>query len=89
MVNEARERFSPFGLTFSIGGQVSFDVFPCGWDKTYALQFLSNYESLYFFGDRTAKGGNDYEIAHSPLVKSFTVTDPADTVAQVSTLFGL
>jgi phosphomannomutase len=35
---------------------------PKGWDKTYCLRFLEGYEQVYFFGDKTSKGGNDYEI---------------------------
>ena len=27
-------------LTVSIGGQISFDVFPNGWDKIYCLRFV-------------------------------------------------
>jgi phosphomannomutase len=49
---------------FLAGGQISFDVFPIGWDKTYCLQFVekSGYKEIHFFGDKTHKGGNDYEI---------------------------
>lgn len=39
-VETLRERFASFELTYSIGGQISFDVFPSGWDKTYCLQFV-------------------------------------------------
>ena len=35
-----REKFADYNLTYSIGGQISFDVFPTGWDKTYCLQFV-------------------------------------------------
>jgi phosphomannomutase len=50
-------------LTFSIGGNISIDVFPKGWDKTYCLQFISQkYDKIYFFGDNIRPGGNDYEI---------------------------
>ena len=34
-VKVLQEQFSDYGLTYSIGGQISFDVFPNGWDKTY------------------------------------------------------
>jgi phosphomannomutase len=37
----------------SIGGQISFDVFPIGWDKTYCLQFLNDFDNIFFFGDKT------------------------------------
>lgn len=43
------------GLKFSIGGQISFDVFPIGWDKTYCLRFLEDkgFDEIHFFGDKT------------------------------------
>lgn len=32
-----KENFPDLPLTYSIGGQISFDVFPTGWDKRYCL----------------------------------------------------
>jgi phosphomannomutase len=54
-VAKLREQFSSFGLTFSIGGQISFDVFPTGWDKTYALEYVKDegFTAIHFFGDKT------------------------------------
>merc|ERR1711934_837811 len=52
-------------LRYSIGGQISFDVFPEGWDKTYCLKFVEEFEVVHFFGDKTFEGGNDYEIYES------------------------
>lgn len=53
-----------FNLTYSIGGEISFDVFPTGWDKTFALRRVENegFEEIHFFGDKTNEGGNDHEI---------------------------
>lgn len=34
MVAALKEAFPDLGMTYSIGGQISFDVFPTGWDKT-------------------------------------------------------
>jgi phosphomannomutase len=61
---EYKKRFPDIGLAYSIGGQISFDVFPKGWDKTYCLRHLENegYDEIHFFGDKTDKGGNDHEI---------------------------
>lgn len=53
-VKVLEEKFKDFDLKFSIGGQISFDVFPVGWDKTYCLQHLPNFTSIHFFGDKTA-----------------------------------
>jgi phosphomannomutase len=77
------------GLTFSIGGQISFDAFPHGWDKRYCLQFVEkeNYSEIHFFGDKTAPGGNDHEIFEDPRTFGHTVTDPDDMMKQCTTLF--
>lgn len=53
MVSALKEEFADLDLTYSIGGQISFDVFPKGWDKTYCLQFVEGYDEIHFFGDKT------------------------------------
>ncbi|KAG9441123.1 hypothetical protein H6P81_016977 [Aristolochia fimbriata] len=87
MVSVLREKFAHLNLTFSIGGQISFDVFPQGWDKTYCLRFLEEFDEIHFFGDKTYKGGNDYEIYESERTVGHTVTSPEDTAAQCTALF--
>lgn len=93
-----REKFADLGLTFSIGGQISFDVFPTGWDKTYCLQHLANeakqpggveYTTIHFFGDKTYKGGNDYEIYTDSRTVGHAVNNPDDTAAELKKLFDL
>ena len=83
MVATLREKFAHLGFTYSVGGQISFDVFPAGWDKTYCLRFLDAFETVHFFGDKTYKGGNDHEIFEHARTVGHTVTSPADTRAQV------
>ena len=80
---------SDLDLTFSIGGQISFDVFPKGWDKTYCLKFLKeeDFDEIHFFGDKTFKGGNDYEIHSSSRTVGHTVASPEDTKEQCTKLF--
>jgi phosphomannomutase len=94
MVAQLQEKFADLGLTYSIGGQISFDVFPAGWDKTFALQFLEppyepagTFKEVHFFGDKTYKGGNDYEIYESPKTIGHSVTCPADTIKICKELF--
>lgn len=96
-----KEKFSHLGLTFSIGGQISFDVFPAGWDKTYCLQHVAaeknppeggpgvDYTTIHFFGDKTFKGGNDYEIYEDSRTVGHSVTSPDDTMRELKELFGL
>merc|ERR1712046_39874 len=67
MVAKLKEEFADMGIEISIGGQISFDVFPSGWNKTYALRHIAdaNFGTIHFFGDKTYEGGNDYEIYES------------------------
>jgi phosphomannomutase len=89
MVAAMRKEFSDLDMTYSIGGQISFDVFPTGWDKTYCLQYLkeSDFDEIHFFGDKTFEGGNDYEIFSSDRTIGHTVTSPEDTIALLNELF--
>jgi len=84
-----KEKFPDYGLTYSIGGQISFDVFPNGWDKTYALGRVAdeNFDEIHFFGDKTYKGGNDYEIYSDPRTIGHSVKSPADTIRILKELF--
>jgi phosphomannomutase len=84
-----RERFADYDLTFSIGGQISFDIFPKGWDKTYALRHVQDdgFEHIHFFGDKTYEGGNDYEIFNDPRTIGHSVTSPEDTAKILIELF--
>jgi len=77
-------------ICFSIGGQISVDVFPKGWDKTYCLQFVEDqYDEIYFIGDSTDKGGNDYEIYIDKRVKGYKVEKYQDTIELLTTIFSL
>ena len=50
-------------LEFKIGGEISIDILPRGWNKTYCMNYLpSEWSKIYFLGDRCLPGQNDYEI---------------------------
>lgn len=85
MVRVLQEKFDKHNLQFSIGGQISIDVFPKGWDKTYCLTHVKDegIDQIYFFGDKTKVGGNDYEIFIDQRVNGETVLDPRDTIKKV------
>lgn len=88
-VQVLKEKFPDYGLTFSIGGQISFDIFPNGWDKTYALGRVEDegFDEIHFFGDKTYQGGNDYEIFSDPRTIGHSVNSPADTIRLIKELF--
>jgi phosphomannomutase len=80
--------FADLGLTYSIGGQISFDVFPQGWDKTYCLQYVEkDFDEIHFFGDKTFQGGNDFEIFEDARTIGHTVTSPENTMQICKELF--
>jgi len=89
MVAAMQAEFSDLDLTFSIGGQISFDVFPTGWDKTFCLNFIpeDSFDEIHFFGDKTYRGGNDFEIFTAERTIGHTVTSPDDTRKQCEALF--
>lgn len=91
MIEALRKEFPDIGLTYSIGGQISFDVFPDGWDKTYCLQHLDGegFEEIHFFGDKTDIGGNDHEIFHDSRTIGHKVVDPDDTKMQLIDLLAI
>jgi len=80
VVEELREAFQGWGLSFSLGGQISIDITRDGWDKSYALEFIDTPAAdCVFFGDRIIPGGNDLEIAKA-CGKYYDVLGPAHLV---------
>ncbi|KAH8551140.1 eukaryotic phosphomannomutase [Umbelopsis sp. PMI_123] len=88
-VADLKAAFPHLELTYSIGGQISFDVFPTGWDKTYCLRHIKNegFKKIHFFGDKTYEGGNDYEIYSHPDVEGHSVKNPEETMKILNELF--
>ena len=88
LVNELKLKFQDLNLSYTIGGQISFDVFPKGWDKTQCLQYLTNdFDTIYFFGDKIEIGGNDHELYNSDLTIGYHVENPNDTLKICNDLF--
>ena len=61
MIHELDNQFKHYNLEFCIGGQISFDVYPKGLDKSYCLQYIDE-NIIHFFGDKTDEGGNDHGL---------------------------
>ncbi|KAL4905932.1 hypothetical protein BDW74DRAFT_184906 [Aspergillus multicolor] len=97
MVKDAKVALGGLDVTYLIGGQISVDVFPRGWDKTYCLGHVEAergrsgvvYDAIHFFGDMTRPGGNDYEIFVDERTIGHTVEGPGDCMGIVKELFGL
>lgn len=90
MIEVLKEKFAHLNLRYSVGGQISFDVFPMGWDKSFCLQFVEkDYDEIHFWGDKCYDGGNDFEIFKDPRTIGHSVKDPDETVEQLCSVFKL
>ncbi|PAV70306.1 hypothetical protein WR25_03044 [Diploscapter pachys] len=86
-VQALEQKFQEYGLTFAIGGQISVDAFPVGWDKTFCLRYLEkDFDSIHFFGDKTMPGGNDHAIFEDSRTIGHSVANPDDTIVKVTEL---
>ena len=76
------EKYDIKGLEIALGGQTSLDIFPKGWNKTFALNHFPN-STVWFIGDRCENGGNDqaiYDVV-SNSNKAFKTTGPKETIS--------
>lgn len=80
MIEDLKCNFANLQFDYSIGGQISFDVFPRGNNKTFCLDYLKEFDQIYFFGDKVHKGGNDHEIYIDKRVFGKAVTSYKDTI---------
>ncbi|KAG9396343.1 HAD-superfamily hydrolase, subfamily IIB [Carpediemonas membranifera] len=81
--------FGTWDLNFAIGGQISVDIYPKGWDKTYCLQFIPDDYTIHFFGDKTDVGGNDHELYEHPRTVGHKVANPDDTMRILQDMYNL
>ena len=78
------------GITFKLGGDTSFDIYPHGWDKTMAYNQVKSegYEEIHFIGDRCEPDGNDYEIYQAAGDKGYKTKNPDETVQILKKILG-
>tara|TARA_Y100000034_G_C6854201_1_gene387895 strand:- start:9 stop:785 length:777 start_codon:yes stop_codon:yes gene_type:complete len=71
--------FHANNIVIKFGGETSFDIYPVGWDKTYAFKNFKDYNEIYFVGDRCTPTGNDYEAYKMAKEKGFKTSGPIQT----------
>lgn len=87
LIDKLKDKFKNLNLEFCIGGQISFDVYPTGLDKSFCLQFINeNDKPIHFFGDKTDEGGNDYKIYINSSVIGHKVNSYFETINQLNLL---
>ena len=77
-------------LELKLGGDTSIDIYPKGWDKTYALRHFSG-STVWFIGDRCTGAGNDKELydALKKEERAFETSGPAKTVELIEELINI
>ena len=73
-------------LDVALGGETSFDIYPKGWDKTYVMRHLSDYNEVYFVGDACHPGGNDYTLYNLLGERAFHTSGPEQTLEIIEKL---
>jgi phosphomannomutase len=67
-------------IVIKLGGETSFDIYPSGWDKTFAFKSFEDYNEIYFIGDRCQKYvGNDYEAYVLAGNRGYSTSGPDQT----------
>ena len=83
IIDQLRQQFRGWGLSFRLGGQISIDITREGWDKSYAFKNMNESpDQCIFFGDKICKDGNDLDIAMK-CAKYHNVENPADLILQL------
>lgn len=91
MIEVLKKEFHDVDLNYAIGGMISFDVYPFGWDKSYCLSRIppNKFKEIHFFGDQTDAGGNDHEIYNHPSIIGHRVASFKDTQKILAEMFSL
>lgn len=86
MIIHLKDKFHHLNLVYVIGGMISFDVYPLGWDKTFCLQYL-DHQHIIFFGNAVNQGGHNYTLYSHADVIGIKVTNYQHTQKIIRSLF--
>jgi len=64
IANEFNKLFGDeFNIVAQVAGETGLDIMPLGKGKQQVINDFDTSDEITFFGDKTMKGGNDYDIA--------------------------
>lgn len=84
IAGKLREKFPEYEI--SVGGSISIDITPNGCGKGQIARHLRKQypnDEIIFFGDKTFKGGNDYELAYELSLMDNTKVIQVENYAEV------
>jgi HAD superfamily hydrolase (TIGR01484 family) len=77
--NEAENLDIIHNVNIMIGGSVGICISPLEWDKVQILEYFSNTDEIYYFGDKYTPNGNDYRLLNHLRIHAFPVNNPEET----------
>ena len=90
VIKELQNQYPIFrSCELSLGGELGISISPEGFDKSYVKNVidLTKYDKIYFFGDKLDSYGSDEAMKKLSQVKCYQVTDPDDSLQQLTQLF--
>lgn len=69
-------------LQITLGGGTGIAIYPMEWNKAQVMNHLNvnDYNTIYYFGDKYEKEGNDYPLLYHPKVKGICVDTIKETI---------
>jgi len=71
----------------NLGGEVSISILPRKLNKSQVIEYLIEYDHIYFFGDKCEPNGNDYPLYSNKLVDGYSVKNYHHTIDIINNLF--
>jgi len=83
-LKEELENVNNDDIVIALGGNTSFDIYPRGWDKTFALSHYAD-QQCWFVGDSCEEGGNDRQLfdALRKEERAYVTSGPEETISIV------
>ena len=73
------------GIKILEGGMVGIGIYPVEYGKGQVLPYLTEYETIFYFGDKYLEDGNDYELIVHPRTNGIPVNSVEYTEKMLET----
>ena len=76
-------------IDICLGGSVGIAIYPSKWNKIQVLNWInkSDYDNIYYFGDKYLPDGNDYSLINHQDIKGYPVDNIEQTMSILNDLY--
>ena len=76
-------------IDICLGGSVGIAIYPTKWNKVQVLNWINytEYDTIYYFGDKYLPDGNDYELINHPNVVGYCIDNLEQTKTILENLY--